>query len=70
MRFCSSLLQKLCSLAQILTITLAMGLVLYAPSIALASVTTISREKAVIILGLVCVTYITMVIKHFCSLCK
>ena len=61
MRFNSPLLQKMCSLAQIFTIIIWMGMVLYTPSIALASVTAISKERAIIILGLVCVTYITMV---------
>lgn len=59
-RWGNSLVRKLASVLQLINLTVYMGIALYAPSLAISSVTPISTNTSVLVLGIVCAVYASM----------
>ncbi|XP_063870763.1 sodium-coupled monocarboxylate transporter 2-like isoform X2 [Scylla paramamosain] len=60
LRYASLVLRKLSCLSQLLNLTLLMGVLLYAPSIALSTVTNLPSWPLMLVLGCVCTFYTTL----------
>nr|XP_045586326.1 sodium-coupled monocarboxylate transporter 1-like [Procambarus clarkii] len=60
LRYRSRALRKLVTFLQLLTTTLAMGIFLYAPSLALSAVTSLPTSASVVIMGALCTLYISI----------
>lgn len=59
-RFGSSLVRKVASVLQLLNLSTYMGIALYAPSLAISSVTPITTNTSILVLGIVCAVYASM----------
>ncbi|KAK8371779.1 hypothetical protein O3P69_016239 [Scylla paramamosain] len=60
LRYASPVLRKLSCLSQLLNLTLLMGILLYAPSVALSTVTNLPSWALMLFLGCVCTFYTTL----------
>ncbi|KAG0727796.1 Sodium-dependent multivitamin transporter [Chionoecetes opilio] len=59
-RWGDSLVRKMASVVQLINISIYMGMALYAPSLAISSVTPITANISVLVLGIVCTVYASM----------
>ena len=64
-RYKSVALRKLATMVTLLTLAIYMGMCLYAPSLALSTVTSLSTIASMAIMGAIVTFYITIVSGHF-----